>query len=702
LSAFAGQKYIAIRHFNCSDMYFLDVDDVELTNGAKNNRAAWEFFNGYVTDPGAMANGADASWIKGSQSTWGPNVNNGGGYMLADVFTLDASTTINEIEVYGYQTGSSTTSTFTGLYAQIYNGSPMSGGTAVWGDINTNIMTATAFTNCYRGSDGETTATTRPIMSITAGGLNIELEAGTYYLVYSLAGSGSSGPWGAPHCEPVIGNTGNGLQYTTAWQTLTDSGAGTPYGCAMKLTGNTGGGSGPTPTGDILGAMIFADGEWEAFVEYPTNTYTYEGNAEEVCVRMVYNGTNNLPEGNIYFSMSCPECEPYIPGFTTCEPGAPIHGEAINATDQVKIWWGNEPAAPISEWLYYDDGTYATNVGTGSAITVYWATMFPAASLASYAGTNLTKVALYENSYNTETVTVSICLGGTTAPGAVASSQTFTPAGAGDFHEVTLSTPVAIDGTENLWIVMAEVGEHPATACVDSGDANNRWISLDGSEWQDLADAGLPGYGWLIRGFVTNQGKSAAATTGAYAFKGNGETATGVLSHTEVVSMPADLSFMNRAEIVKYNVYRSADNETYEMIGEVAEDGSGYYEYIDTPATAGTYYYQVKAYYSDDCESDPAVSAENPNQNYVVVGVTGIDENGGMAIFPNPTKGNVTIQAAGMQHITIVSVLGQVVYDADVTADEVILNMSQYSAGMYTVRVMTENGMRVERISVVR
>ena len=153
---------------------------------------------------------------------------------------------------------------------------------------------------------------------------------------------------------------------------------------------------------------------------------------------------------------------------------------------------------------------------------------------------------------------------------------------------------------------------------------------------------------------------------------------------------------------MKYNVYRSTDNETYEMIGQVVEDGSGYYEYIDTPAE-GTYYYQVRALYDDDCESDPAPSYDNPTNDYVVVEVAlGVGENGGMAIFPNPTKGNVTIQAAGMQHITVVSVLGQVVYDAEVAGDELILNMSKYTAGMYTVRVMTENGVRVERITVIR
>jgi hypothetical protein len=36
LSAYAGQQvYIAIRHFNCADQYYLDVDDIELSNAKK-------------------------------------------------------------------------------------------------------------------------------------------------------------------------------------------------------------------------------------------------------------------------------------------------------------------------------------------------------------------------------------------------------------------------------------------------------------------------------------------------------------------------------------------------------------------------------------------------------------------------------------------------------------------------------------------
>ena len=215
---------------------------VSWTSSSNNNQLRYVaypnyVFQGYVTNPGAMADGADASWLQGEQGTWGPGVQKAQGNMLADDFTIYTATSLSEIEVYGYQTGSTTTSTFTGLYAQIYDGNPADGGTAIWGDMDTNIMTGTSFTNCYRGSNGETNAITRPIMAITASGLDIELVPGTYWLVYSLEGTGSSGPWGVPNAEPTIGSTGEGLQYaSSSWTNLTDSNSGTSYGCAMKLT----------------------------------------------------------------------------------------------------------------------------------------------------------------------------------------------------------------------------------------------------------------------------------------------------------------------------------------------------------------------------------------------------------------------------------------------------------------------------------
>ena len=462
----------------------------------------------------------------------------------------------------------------------------------------------------------------------------------------------------------------------------------------------------PTPSGDILGAMIFVDGEWEAFVAAPTNTYTYEGEGNEVCVRIVYNGTADLPSNNYYYAMSCEECEEIIPGPGTCEPGAPIHSELVDA-NHIKVWWGDAPVPGMSEWLYYDNGTYSDAIGTGGS-TVYWAAMFPAASIAPYAGTNLTKVAMYEDpSLNTQTITVAIYLGGTTAPQTMVSTQTFNPMGTEGFHEVALNTPVAVDGTQNLWIVFSEYGTYPATGCDDTGDANGRWISVDGVAWEDVATYNL-NYTWLIRGFVTNEGKGGMVENIALepVTPAAVETSNMTLGRSgRVESTPADLSFMNRAEIVKYNVYRSTDNETYDFLAAVdAVEGQTYYEYIDSPTNAGTYYYQVRADYGE-CESDPAMAAEDPTHNYVVETTTaaGMDENdANVALFPNPTSGNVTIQAQGMSRITVVSVLGQVVYDTELNADEVTLNMGQFNAGMYMVRVYTENGVTVKRVTVMQ
>jgi hypothetical protein len=79
-----------------------------------------------------------------------------------------------------------------------------------------------------------------------------------------------------------------------------------------------------------------------------------------------------------------------------------------------------------------------------------------------------------------------------------------------------------------------------------------------------------------------------------------------------------------------------------------------------------------------------------------------IENEANVALFPNPTSGNVTIEAAGMSRITVVSMLGQVVYDTEVSEDTYVMNMSQFTAGMYMVRVYTESGVTVKRVTVMQ
>ena len=101
----------------------------------------------------------------------------------------------------------------------------------------------------------------------------------------------------------------------------------------------------------------------------------------------------------------------------------------------------------------------------------------------------------------------------------------------------------------------------------------------------------------------------------------------------------------------------------------------------------------------------PAAECNNGTGTFYinVKNSTGVNEYGIKAdIFPNPTNGNVTIEAEGMQRLTVVNELGQVVYDTEVNDSTTILNMSQFGAGMYMVRIYTANGVGTKRVSVIK
>ena len=75
------------------------------------------------------------------------------------------------------------------------------------------------------------------------------------------------------------------------------------------------------------------------------------------------------------------------------------------------------------------------------------------------------------------------------------------------------------------------------------------------------------------------------------------------------------------------------------------------------------------------------------------------ESNASIAVYPNPTTENLNISALGMTHITMLNMLGQVVYDAKVDGNTTTLDMSQYQAGIYMVRVTTANGESVKLVS---
>lgn len=176
-----------------------------------------------------------------------------GTFRLAENFVVPAGGwTIDKITTYAYQTGSTTTSTMTAFNFRVWNGVPGAmGSSIVFGDTTTNRMTTTSFTNIYRVTETTLTATNRPIMAIEAGGLNLTLPAGTYWLDWQVGGSLASGPFAPPLTTIGQTVTGDALQFDgTTWNSIADGGVANSFqGLPMTITGVTAAGITVTQSG---------------------------------------------------------------------------------------------------------------------------------------------------------------------------------------------------------------------------------------------------------------------------------------------------------------------------------------------------------------------------------------------------------------------------------------------------------------------
>ncbi len=203
------------------------------------------FDNGpLVTHPGGGAGGADDSRVQNtslSMTTLGFANQGASGNRMADDFTIPAgqSWTIQTITFFAYQTGSTTTSPISAANLQIWNGPPDNAGSSVvWGDLVTDRMVSSAWTNIYRSSETSPAGTLRPVMAVVVG-VNATFPEGTYWVDYMPFGSASySGPWAPP--VTILGQTvtGNAKQYfSSAWQEATDGGTGAAQGLPFIIEG---------------------------------------------------------------------------------------------------------------------------------------------------------------------------------------------------------------------------------------------------------------------------------------------------------------------------------------------------------------------------------------------------------------------------------------------------------------------------------
>lgn len=151
-----------------------------------------------------------------------------------------------------------------------------------------------------------------------------------------------------------------------------------------------------------------------------------------------------------------------------------------------------------------------------------------------------------------------------------------------------------------------------------------------------------------------------------------------------------------------YALYRSNEpNDGYQRIKLLGQNATSYQDNALT--MEDDYYYRLYAVYQAlDCTSSPAAYKYDDNQFYLHVyySPTETDENPAEEerLYPNPTCGRFVVHCHGLQHVVVLDMLGQKV--ADSTASS--LDLSAVDTGIYFVRIVTDHGESVHRISVVR
>lgn len=97
-------------------------------------------------------------------------------------------------------------------------------------------------------------------------------------------------------------------------------------------------------------------------------------------------------------------------------------------------------------------------------------------------------------------------------------------------------------------------------------------------------------------------------------------------------------------------------------------------------------------------------SAWNDYFTSIMQNCIGITEDNGSttSIYPNPTDGQVKIEAEGIEHITISNELGQIIYEGKANGNTFEYDFSRHEAGTYLIKIETEDGITTKRVFVTR
>lgn len=93
------------------------------------------------------------------------------------------------------------------------------------------------------------------------------------------------------------------------------------------------------------------------------------------------------------------------------------------------------------------------------------------------------------------------------------------------------------------------------------------------------------------------------------------------------------------------------------------------------------------------------LATNNATTTFEVLGKGDFQKDDTVKVYPNPSRNNVTIEAeADIQAVELYDIQGRLLQRSFVNGAAVQFDMSQRASGMYIMRIITENGIKVEKL----
>lgn len=322
---------------------------------------------------------------------------------------------------------------------------------------------------------------------------------------------------------------------------------------------------------------------------------------------------------------------------------APVKHIVLSASECTSVPTnGGSMDAPNATAMLNYDGDNASAVGWSSVpITATVAARFPNAVTLPYAGMMLESVDVYINDLNASgnLMTVKVFGMGTIyEPGALLSSQTFTPAGL-SWEHIVLTTPVLVTG-EDLWVGY-QFTQTDASIFIPGTDAgphnpNGDYLST-GVGWSHLSNNPALDQNWNIRATL------------------NGTVSTHWLSVSKMTGTIVP------AEIASLDVTFDATNLTF-----------------------GVYHGLIRILNNDPTN----IQLDVPCMLSINVGINELDKVAVM-VYPNPAENTLNIISNDkILKVSIISFNGKTVF----TGNQKSIDISTLASGVYFVQTQTAKG----------